>query len=103
MFDIGFFELVLIAIVVLVIVGPERMPAFARTAGRALGKFKRALSDVKQEINNEIKADELKEILDRQAKIPGMDEILDIGESTRSGSDQRNAKAIPTNPPTPHQ
>ena len=84
MFDIGFFELVLIAIVVLVIVGPERMPGFARKAGRMLGKFKRALSDVKQEINNEIKADELKEILDRQAKIPGIDDIIDTGITTKS-------------------
>jgi len=102
MFDIGFFELILIAIVVLVIVGPERMPGFARKTGRLLGRFKRALSDVKQEINNEIKAEELQEILNRQAQVPGMEEITDISQPASSQPTETIAKLDESKPLPTH-
>jgi sec-independent protein translocase protein TatB len=58
-FDIGFWELVLIGVVALVVLGPERLPTAARTAGLLLGKLRRTVTDVKAEIERELHMDEL--------------------------------------------
>lgn len=81
MFDVGFWELALIGLVMLVVVGPERLPKIARTAGLWLGRGRRMLSSVKAEIDREIKAEELKEILDKQAKSNPLETILDDADS----------------------
>ena len=60
MFEIGFSELIVIAIVALVVIGPERLPKVARTAGHLLGRLRRYVNDVKADINREIQLDELK-------------------------------------------
>ena len=62
MFDIAFSELILIALVALVVIGPERLPRVARTAGHLLGRLQRYVSDVKTDINREIQLDELKKM-----------------------------------------
>ena len=59
MFDIGFSELIVIAIVTLVVVGPERMPRVARTAGLLLGRVQLYVNEVKADISREIQLDEL--------------------------------------------
>jgi sec-independent protein translocase protein TatB len=60
MFDIGFSELIVIAIVALVVIGPERLPKVARTAGHLLGRLQRYVNDVKADISREMQLDELK-------------------------------------------
>jgi sec-independent protein translocase protein TatB len=77
MFDVGFWELALIGLVMLIVVGPERLPKIARTAGLWLGRGRRMLSAVKSEIDREIKAEELKEILNKQARSNPLETILD--------------------------
>jgi len=77
MFDVGFWELALIAVVTLLVVGPERLPKVARTAGLWIGRGRRMLSAVKAEIDQEIKAGELKEILEKQARSNPLETILD--------------------------
>jgi len=77
MFDIGFWELALIGVILLLVVGPERLPKVARTAGLWVGRGRRMLSAMKEEINREIKAQELQEILDRQARRNPLETILD--------------------------
>ncbi len=62
MFDIGFSELIVIGIVTLVVVGPERMPRVARTAGLLLGRVQRYVNGVKADISREIQLDELKRL-----------------------------------------
>jgi len=62
MFDVGFWELTIIGVVALVIVGPERLPGLARTAGLWVGKARRMVSDVKRDIDRELKASEMAEI-----------------------------------------
>lgn len=62
MFDVGFWELAIIGIVALVIVGPERLPGLARTAGLWVGKARRMMSDVKRDIDRELKASEMSEL-----------------------------------------
>jgi len=60
MFDIGFPELLLISIVALLVIGPEKLPETIRTISLWLGRFRRSFSKIKQEIENEIGADEIK-------------------------------------------
>lgn len=62
MFDIGFSELFLIGIVALVVIGPERLPKVARTAGHLFGRMQRYVADVKADINREMQLDELKKM-----------------------------------------
>jgi sec-independent protein translocase protein TatB len=64
MFDIGFWELSIIGIVMLLVVGPEQMPGLARKAGLYIGKARSMISDVKAEVEREINADEMKAQLD---------------------------------------
>ncbi|MCU7959673.1 MAG: Sec-independent protein translocase protein TatB [gamma proteobacterium symbiont of Bathyaustriella thionipta] len=68
MFDIGFWELLLIGVVALLVIGPERLPGVARTAGLWLGRGRRMLLNVKADIDRELKAEELKKMLDKQAE-----------------------------------
>ncbi|MGH8501704.1 MAG: Sec-independent protein translocase protein TatB [Gammaproteobacteria bacterium] len=68
MFDIGFWELVLIGVVALLVVGPERLPGLARQAGTWLGKAKRFASNVRADIEREFEADELKRMLNEQQR-----------------------------------
>lgn len=62
MFDIGFSELMLIGIVALLVLGPERLPKVARTTGHLLGRLQRYVSDVKSDINREMQLEELKKL-----------------------------------------
>ncbi|UUY09113.1 Sec-independent protein translocase protein TatB [Pseudomonas sp. J452] len=60
MFDIGFSELLLVGLVALIVFGPERLPAAARTAGLWVGRLKRSFSAIKAEVEREIGADEVR-------------------------------------------
>lgn len=62
MFDIGFSELMVIGIVALVVIGPERLPKVARTLGHLLGRAQRYVNDVKSDINREMQLDELRKL-----------------------------------------
>lgn len=59
MFDIGFSELLLIGVVALLVIGPERLPKVARTAGHLFGRFQRYVSNVKEDIGREMQLEEL--------------------------------------------
>lgn len=60
MFDIGFSEIVVIGVVALVVIGPERLPKVARTVGLLVGRMQRYVATVKADISQEIQLDELK-------------------------------------------
>jgi sec-independent protein translocase protein TatB len=77
MFDWGFWELILIGVVALVVIGPERLPKVARIAGLWIGRARRTVASVRDEINRELKADELKEILEKQARSRPLETILE--------------------------
>ena len=64
MFDIGFTELMVIALVALIVIGPERLPRVARTLGHLAGRLQRYVSDVKADINREVELDELRKMRD---------------------------------------
>jgi len=91
MFDIGFMEMALIGVVALVVIGPERLPGVARTAGKWIGSARRFMSSVQADINLEVnKAETLKQLLEEQTKIQSVHEIL---EQTPAESDDR--KPVP--------
>ena len=62
MFDIGFSEIVVIAVVALIVIGPERLPKTAKTLGLLFGRLQRYVSDVKADINRELELDELRKL-----------------------------------------
>ena len=62
MFDIGFSEIAVIAVVALIVIGPERLPKAARTMGLLFGRLQRYVSDVKADINREMELDELRKL-----------------------------------------
>jgi sec-independent protein translocase protein TatB len=91
MFDVGFWELGLIALVALVVIGPERLPKVARTVGLWLGRGRRFVANVKADIDKELKAEELKEILDKQVR--QANPVHEILEETRSDLNQIKQEA----------
>jgi len=109
MFDIGFSEMIVIAVVALVVIGPERLPRVARTAGLLLGRLQRYVSDVKSDINREIQLDELKklqsEIRDsarsvEQSLTSGVQEVRQTAQSV-SESLTPTPAAVPAQPASP--
>ena len=62
MFDVGFSEIVVIAVVALIVIGPERLPKVARTLGHMFGRLQRYVNEVKADINREMELDELRKL-----------------------------------------
>ncbi|MFP4611499.1 MAG: Sec-independent protein translocase protein TatB [Thiohalophilus sp.] len=80
MFDIGFLEMIVIAVVGLVVIGPERLPGVARSVGKWVGRTRRFVTQVKSDIDREMKQEELRKALEEDA---GLDEIKKIMDSDR--------------------
>lgn len=77
MFDIAFSELLVIALVALVVIGPERLPRVARTAGILLGRLQRYVSDVKADISREIQVEELRKVQnDVASQVRGLEQSV---------------------------
>ena len=68
MFDIGFSELLVIGVVALIVIGPQKLPRVARTIGHLLGRMQRYVADVKADINREIELEELRKMRDSMQK-----------------------------------
>jgi sec-independent protein translocase protein TatB len=62
MFDIGFTELLIIAVIALIVIGPERLPKVARTLGHLFGRMQRYVNDVKADITREMELEELRKL-----------------------------------------
>jgi sec-independent protein translocase protein TatB len=87
MFDIGFWEVIFIAIITLLVVGPERLPRVARTAGLWVGKIRGFVTSVKADIDRELATEELKRTLAKQASVPELEEIIEKTRSSLSVDD----------------
>ena len=78
MFEIGFSEIVLIAVIALLVVGPQEFPALVRNIGSMLGKIRHFMGAVKTEFDREInKADEIKRLMSKEMEIAELHENLD--------------------------
>lgn len=93
MFDIGFWEILLIAVVALVVVGPERLPRLIRVTGLWIGRAQASIQSIRNEISKEIRAEELKQALKNPE---GMD-LSDLNE-TISIDDPTPVKPKPQEP-----
>lgn len=87
MFDMGFAEMLLIGIVALVVVGPERLPSVARSAGQWVAKIKRFVSNIKNDVEREFKTDELKQILQQQQdELQSLKEVMNKAQQKSDGT-----------------
>lgn len=102
MFDIGFFELLVVGVVALLVLGPERLPAAARTCGLWLGRVRRSLSSIQSEIREELRMEELK----RTAAIQKEQlerELEDMRTPFQSGSSTQRRDDEPATAVSPEQ
>jgi sec-independent protein translocase protein TatB len=102
MFDLGFSELMVIAVVALIVIGPERLPKVARTAGLLSGRLRRYVGDVKADISREMQLEELKrmqqEVADRvmSAEISVKQEIHSVTQEVSSAVEQSIVGTVST-------
>lgn len=83
MFDIGFSELLLIAVVALVVIGPERLPGVARNAGRFAGRLQRYVHDIKRDFNREVEFEEIRRMQqEMETTVQSMQESMRAVETT---------------------
>ena len=82
MFDFGFWEIAIIGIITLIVVGPEKMPSLARKAGLYFVKFNKFLNKIKSDINEELKVDELKEQLSMDQEKISLSEVAEEVQSS---------------------
>lgn len=95
MFDIGFAELILVSIIGLLVLGPERLPGAIRTGSLWLGKIRRSFNTIRADIEREINADELKQDLHNSAV---MESLKQAEQDLRSGVDAAQ-EVVDTSPP----
>jgi len=107
MFDIAFSEIVIIAVVALIVIGPEKLPKTARTLGHLFGRLQRYVSDVKADINREIELDELRKLQQEvQTAAKGIETsissaVRDVETGARAVESDLNTAALPVAPPAP--
>lgn len=68
MFDIGFFELVVVAVVGLLVLGPEKLPQTLRKIGLYVGRIKQSIASVQQEVNEQLQLEEMRQRLDEHER-----------------------------------
>jgi len=90
MFDFGFWEIAIIGIITLIVVGPEKMPSLARKAGLYFGKFNKFLNKIKSDINEELKVDELKEQLSMDQEKISLSEVAEEVHSSIHSLEEDN-------------
>lgn len=87
MFDSGFLELLIIGIITLMVVGPERLPGVAAKAGRMIGKMKAFVATTREDIEKELRADELQNMLVKQKE--EISELRDMMQNTKDDVSQQ--------------
>ncbi len=87
MFDIAFSEITLIAVVALIVIGPERLPKVAKTLGHMFGRLQRYVNEVKADINREMELDELRKLKSEvQSAAQGLhDSVTQAAQEVESG------------------
>jgi len=99
MFDIGFWEMLIIGVVGLVVIGPERLPAVARTLGSWVGKVRGFVTATRADLEKEINSTELRQILDdKQGEINELRDMLNDTRASIENTDQYVMKAIDDEP-----
>jgi sec-independent protein translocase protein TatB len=84
MFDIGFPELLIVSIVALLVVGPDRLPGAIRSMSLWVGRFRRSFTNIKQEIEKEIGADEIRSQLYNESIMQDLEKTKDVFEDVKN-------------------
>jgi len=103
-FDIGFSELVVIGLVALIVIGPERLPRVARTVGHLVGRLQRYVADVKADINREVELEELRKMRDevQQAASNLESSVTSVtSEISKTEEEVKQTLALEPSPPVP--
>ena len=95
MFDIGFSELFMVLVIALIVIGPERLPAVARTLGKFIGKAKRSFENVKQEVQSELESEELNKRLAENNILSETKEAVDEVSKELRDIAQKGGEKIP--------
>jgi len=92
MFDIAFSELLVIAVIALLVIGPEKLPKVARTAGIMFGRLQRYVNDVKADIQREVELDELRKLRSQfeDAARSVQDSVHEVDKEVRAVGDDLN-------------
>lgn len=100
MFDIGFTELMVIGVVALIVIGPERLPRVARTVGHLVGRLQRYVADVKSDINREMEFEELRKMRDSVKEAATEIETSVSSELSKAENDlNQSVAAVTADPP----
>lgn len=86
MFDIGFWEILLIAVVALLVVGPERLPRLIRVTGLWIGRAQASLQSIRSEISRELRAQELQDALKKPDNMPDLNEEIRLDDNQPDSS-----------------
>lgn len=81
MFDVGFSEILMVGLVALLVLGPEKLPKAARIAGFWLGKARSTVATVKIELQQELHAEEMRQLLKQQLATEALQQTLDEAEA----------------------
>jgi sec-independent protein translocase protein TatB len=103
MFDVGFWEILVIAVVALLVVGPDEFPTLVRKASQGLSKIRQFTSAVKTEFQREVeKAEEIKRKIEQETRIAELHKIMDPRqmELPVDNDPRRAATSAPPNPNT---
>ncbi|MEG9623940.1 MULTISPECIES: Sec-independent protein translocase protein TatB [Pseudomonas] len=101
MFGISFSELLLVGLVALLVLGPERLPGAARTAGLWIGRLKRSFNAIKTEVEREIGADEIRRQLHNEHILQMEEQAKRILDPSRSATPSIGSSETPAPPTTP--
>ena len=101
MFEIGIWELVLIMVIALIVIGPERLPGMARNVGRWVGKARGMVRSVKAEIDRELAAEELQRVLSKQAASVDPFEMIEKSATPASAPTPTDTTAPEQSPSAP--
>ncbi|PTY37513.1 twin arginine-targeting protein translocase TatB [Saccharospirillum sp. MSK14-1] len=99
MFDMGFSELLLIAVIGLVVIGPERLPGVARTVGRQVGNLRRFMRSMQTQLEQEVKLDELNRKIMAETRgqtFRNNDEPADTGQPSSTSTAQSQPSSTPS-------
>lgn len=111
MFDIAFSELVVICVVALIVIGPEKLPKLARTVGALTGRVQKYMTQIKEEVNREARFAELQKLQEeiqsaaatKQAAIRSeLGEVANDGQSAESSNQSANQPTVNAEKQSPH-
>ncbi|GAB4297837.1 MAG: Sec-independent protein translocase protein TatB [Methylophaga sp.] len=109
MFNIAFPEFLVIAVVAIIVIGPDKLPGIVRGAGLLLGRMQRYVNDIKADINNELKTEDLKRLHDEllqhdqglnEALRQGMQPVETVLQQSTLAREQAQAEKTPSGSPS---